>query len=133
MFTATPKGFTKANVGTRAGEEEDDVEDGKFKVSRFENKIYNAYFMLFDNSGLLRIKEKATIDEEGAVSYNIGRDVLSIFTTFRICFIANITDAVYADFVVNTTKWSDLQSYYFNVTYAPISETGCPGCRRKQI
>ena len=55
VFTATPKGFTKTTVGTRAGEEEDDVEDGTFKVSRFENKIYNAYFMLFDNSGLLRI------------------------------------------------------------------------------
>ena len=131
VFTATPKGFTKTTVGTRAGEEEDDVEDGTFKVSRFENKIYNAYFMLFDNSGLLRIKEKATINEEGAVSYNIGRDVLSIFNTFRICFIANITDAVYADFVVNTTKWSDLQSYYFDVTYAPISETGCPGVPQK--
>ena len=130
VFSAKPKGFTKANVGTRAGEGEE-VEDGKFNASRFENKIYNAYFLLFDNNGLLRIKEKATIDEEGAVSYNIGRDVLSIFTTFRICFIANITDAVYADFVVNTTKWSDLQSYYFNVTYAPISETGCPGVPQK--
>ena len=128
VFTATPKGFTKANVGTRAGEEE---EDGSFNATRFENTIYNAYFLLFDHTGLLRIKEKATINEEGAVSYNIGRDVLSIFTTFRICFIANITDAVYADFVVNTTKWSDLQSYYFNVTYAPISETGCPGVPQK--
>lgn len=128
VFTATPKGFTKTTVGTRAGEEED---DGSFNATRFENTIYNAYFLLFDNNGLLRIKEKATIDEEGAVSYNIGRDVLSIFTTFRICFIANITDAVYADFVVNTTKWSDLQSYYFNVTYAPISETGCPGVPQK--
>ena len=131
VFTATPKGFTKTTVGTRAGEEEDDVEDGTFKVSRFENKIYNAYFMLFDNSGLLRIKEKATIDEEGAVSYNIGRDVLSIFPSFRICFIANIPESVLEDFVENSTRWSDLQTYYFDITYAPISETGCPGVPRK--
>ena len=130
VFTAAPKGFVKTNVGTRAGDEED-VEDGTFKVSRFENKIYNAYFMLFDNSGLLRIKEKATIDEEGAVSYNIGRDVLSIFDSFRICFVANISDSVYGDFVVNTTTWADMQAYYFDVTYAPISETGCPGVPQK--
>ena len=131
VFTATPKGFTKTTVGTRAGEEEDDVEDGTFKVSRFENKIYNAYFMLFDNSGRLRIKEKATIDEEGAVSYNIGRDVLSIFPSFRICFIANVQESVLEDFVENSTTWSDLQTYYFDITYAPISETGCPGVPRK--
>ena len=130
VFTAAPKGFVKTNVGTRAGEEED-VEDGTFNVSRFENKIYNAYFMLFDNSGRLRIKEKATIDKEGAVSYNIGRDVLSIFDSFRICFVANISDSVYGDFVVNTTTWSDMQAYYFDVTYAPISETGCPGVPQK--
>ena len=80
VFTATPKGFTKTTVGTRAGEEED---DGSFNATRFENTIYNAYFLLFDHTGLLRIKEKATINEEGVVSYNVGRDVLSIFPTFR--------------------------------------------------
>ena len=128
VFTATPKGFTKANVGTRAGEEED---DGSFDATRFENTIYNAYFLLFDNNGLLRIKGKATINDEGAVSYNVGRDVLSIFPTFRICFLANVPESVFNDLTVNTTTWSNLETYYFDVSYAPFSETACLGVPQK--
>lgn len=129
VFTATPKGFTKATVGTRAGEEEED--DGKFNATRFENTIYNAYFLLFDHTGLLRIKEKATINEEGVVSYNVGRDVLSIFPTFRICFLANVPESVFNDLTVNTTTWSNLETYYFDVSYAPFSETACLGVPQK--
>ena len=128
VFTATPKGFTKATVGTRAGEEED---DGSFNATRFENTIYNAYFLLFDHTGLLRIKEKATINEEGVVSYNVGRDVLSIFPTFRICFLANVPESVFNDLTVNTTTWSNLETYYFDVSYAPFSETACLGVPQK--
>ena len=129
VFTATPKGFTKATVGTRAGEEEED--DGKFNATRFENTIYNAYFLLFDHNNLLRIKGKATINEEGAVSYNVGRDVLSIFQTFRICFLANVPESVFNDLTVNTTTWSNLETYYFDVSYAPFSETACLGVPQK--
>ena len=82
VFTATPKGFTKTTVGTRAGEEED---DGSFNATRFENTIYNAYFLLFDNNGLLRIKEKATIDEEGAVSYSPPSEYVSLQILQMLC------------------------------------------------
>ena len=129
VFTATPKGFTKTTVGTRAGEEEED--DGKFNATRFENTIYNAYFLLFDHNNLLRIKGKATINEEGAVSYNVGRDVLSIFPTFRICFLANVQESVYNGLTVNTTTWSDMEGSYLTVSYAQATETGCVGVPRK--
>lgn len=129
-FYAVPKNFVKTNVGTRAGEDSD-VEDGTFNVARFENKIYKAYFLLFDNTGTLRIKGQATIDEEGAVTYNIGRDVLSVYPSFRISFLANVSSAVYNNFVVDVTTWESLQNFYFDVTYAPISETGCPGVPQK--
>ena len=128
VFTATPKGFTKANVGTRAGEEED---DGSFDATRFENTIYNAFFLLFDNNGLLRIKGKAVINEEGVVSYNVGRDVLSIFPSFRICFLANVQESVYNGLTVNTTTWSDMEGSYLTVSYAQATETGCVGVPRK--
>ena len=123
-FHASPKDFVKTTVGTKA--EGDEGEDG-FDPTLFENTIYNAYFLLFDANGLLRIKGVAEVDENNAVSYSIGRDVLSIFPGFRICFLANVQESCYNDFVVNTTTWTGLQSYHFSVTYASVAETGCIG------
>ena len=123
-FHASPKDFVKTTVGTKA--EGDEGEDA-FDPTLFENTIYNAYFLLFDANGLLRIKGVAEVDENNAVSYSVGRDVLSIFPGFRICFLANVQESCYNDFVVNTTTWTGLQSYHFSVTYASVSETGCIG------
>lgn len=123
-FHASPKDFVKTTVGTKA--EGDEGEDG-FNPTVFENTIYNAYFLLFDANGLLRIKGIAEVGENNAVSYSIGRDVLSIFPSFRICFLANVVESCYNDFVVDTTTWTALQSYHFSVTYASVAETGCIG------
>ena len=129
VFSATPKGFTTANVGTKA---DGDESDEGFDRNVFENTIYNAFFLLFDNNGLLRVKGIATVNEDNkTVTYNAGRNVLSIFPSFRICFLANVQESVYNDFTVNTTKWSDLEDYYFSVSYAPFSETGSVGVPNK--
>lgn len=130
IFSATPKGFTTANVGTKAEGEED---DGRFKPEVFENTIYNAFFLLFDHNGLLRVKGIATVNEDNqTVTYNIGRDVLSIFPTFTICFLANVPESTYNnDFTVGTTTWTALQSHYLSIAYAPFSETGSVGVPQK--
>lgn len=125
MFSATTKGFTKTNVGTRAGETE-----AGFDPSAFENTVYNAYFLLFDNSGVLRVRDKASV-VDNVVTYNIGRDVLSVYENFRICFLANVQASVMNDFTVGTTTWDGLQDYYMNMSYAPFSETGCLGVPQK--
>ena len=127
VFCATPKEFVKSIVGTKAEGEEEEA----FDPTLFENTIYNAYFFLFDKNGTLRIKDKATVDPTGAVVHNIGRDVLSIYESFKIGFLANVPEAVYNDFVVNITTWSDLKNYYFDVTYATTEETGCVGVPAK--
>lgn len=123
-FHASPKDFVKTTVGTKA--EGDEGVNG-FDPTVFENTIYNAYFLLFDANGLLRIKGIAEVYENNVVSYSIGRDVLSIFPSFRICFLANVVESCYNDFVVDTTTWTALQSYHFSVTYASVAETGCIG------
>lgn len=129
VFSATPKGFTTANVGTKA---DGDESDEGFDPDVFENTIYNAFFLLFDDNGLLRVKGIAIVNEDNqTVTYNAGRNVLSIFPSFRICFLANVQESVYNDFTVNTTKWSDLEDYYFSVSYAPFSETGSVGVPNK--
>ena len=128
-FQASPKDFVKTTVGTKA--EGDEGVNG-FDPTVFENTIYNAYFLLFDANGLLRIKGIAEVGENNAVSYSIGRDVLSIFPSFRICFLANVHQSYYDDdFVVGTTTWTSLQSSYFSLTYAPVAETGCIGVPAK--
>lgn len=125
-FSATPKGFVQANVGTRAGETEG------FDPTTFENTIYNAFFLMFDHNGTLRIKEKAEVVDSSSVTYNLGRDMLNIFDRFTICFLANIPETVLTnDFTVGTTTWTDMQNYYLTMTYAPFSETGTVGVPAK--
>lgn len=125
-FSATPKGFVQANVGTRAGETEG------FDPTTFENTIYNAFFLMFDHNGTLRIKEKAEVVDSSSVTYNLGRDMLNIFKRFTICFLANIPETVLTnDFTVGTTTWTDMQNYYLTMTYAPFSETGTVGVPAK--
>lgn len=125
-FSATPKGFVQANVGTRAGETEG------FDPTTFENTIYNAFFLMFDHNGTLRIKEKAEVVDGSSVTYNLGRDMLNIFDRFTICFLANIPETVLTnDFTVGTTTWTDMQNYYLTMTYAPFSETGTVGVPAK--
>lgn len=125
-FSATPKGFVQANVGTRAGETEG------FDPKTFENTIYNAFFLMFDHNGTLRIKEKAKVVDSSSVTYNLGRDMLNIFDRFTICFLANIPETVLTnDFTVGTTTWTDMQNYYLTMTYAPFSETGTVGVPAK--
>lgn len=126
VFSATPKGFTTANVGTKA---DGDESDEGFDPNVFENTIYNAFFLLFDNNGLLRVKGIATVNEDNkTVTYNVGRNVLSIFPSSTICFLANVHQSYYDDdFVVGKTTWTSLQSSYFSLTYAPVAETGCIG------
>lgn len=125
-FSATPKGFVQANVGTRAGETEG------FDPTTFENTIYNAFFLMFDHNGTLRIKEKAEVVDNSSVTYNLGRDMMNIFDRFTICFLANIPETVLTnDFTVGTTTWADMQNYYLTMTYAPFSETGTVGVPAK--
>ena len=125
-FSATPKGFVQANVGTRAGKTEG------FDPTTFENTIYNAFFLMFDHNGTLRIKEKAEVVDSSSVTYNLGRDMLNIFDRFTICFLANIPETVLTnDFTVGTTTWTDMQNYYLTMTYAPFSETGTVGVPAK--
>lgn len=130
VFSATPKGFTTANVGTKA---DGDESDEGFDPDVFENTIYNAFFLLFDNNGLLRVKGIATVNEDNqTVTYNVGRDVLSIFSSSTICFLANVPESVYNnDFTVGSTTWTALQSHYLSVAYAPFSETGAVGVPMK--
>lgn len=125
VFAASLKGFKETALGTRAGE---DV----FIPEMFENTIYNALFMMFDHAGILRVKGNATVDSDtGMVSYNIGRDALSVFPKFTICFLANVSEDIYDDFVVNETTWNALQNYYYSVSYALYSETGTVGVPNK--
>lgn len=130
VFSATPKGFTTANVGTKA---DGDESDEGFDWEVFENTIYNAFFLLFDNNGLLRVKGIATVNEDNkTVTYNAGRNVLSIFPSSTICFLANVPGSVYNnDFTVGSTTWTALQSHYLSVAYAPFSETGAVGVPMK--
>lgn len=130
VFSATPKGFTTANVGTKA---DGDESDEGFDRNVFENTIYNAFFLLFDNKGLLRVKGIATVNEDNkTVTYNAGRNVLSIFPSSTICFLANVPESVYNnDFTVGSTTWTALQSHYLSVAYAPFSETGAVGVPMK--
>lgn len=125
VFAASLKGFKETALGTRAGE---DV----FIPEMFENTIYNALFMMFDHAGILRVKGNATVDSDtGMVSYNIGTDALSVFPKFTICFLANVSEDIYDDFVVNETTWNALQNYYYSVSYALYSETGTVGVPNK--
>ena len=126
VFSAMPSGYVPTHVGTKAGET-----STIFDYETFENTIYNAFFLLFDNSGengTLRVKEVATVDGDNAtVSYSIGRDILNVFPTARVCFIANLPASILTNLTVGTTKWSDIENFYFPINYAPTNETKCIG------
>lgn len=120
IFSAQPKGYTPTTVGTKAGE--------TFDPEVFENTIYNAYFMLFDNGGTLRMLENATVsNNKSTVSFSMKNNILEIFPNAKVCFLANVTAATISTFTVNQTTWNDIDNYYFNVTYASSSSTRCIG------
>jgi hypothetical protein len=113
--------YSQNTVGTKA-------DGGSFNPNTFEDTIYNAFFMLFDNKGVLRILDEATVNsEESTVSYSAQKNILYSYPNATICFLANITSESISTFSVNKTTWEDIDNFYLNVNYASSSSTRCIG------
>ena len=125
VISAKPTGYIPTIGGTKAQQA-----SNAFNARTFENTIYNAFFLLFDDQGILRLKEAAAVDSDNAtVSYSIEKHLLNdVFSDARICFIANIPASAVSGFTVGTTKWSNIEEHYLNVNFAPLSGDGGSGC-----
>lgn len=121
VFSAEPITYSQNTIGTKA--------DGDtFDPEIFENTIYNAYFMLFDNGGILRILESASVGSNGAtVSYSMEENILKIFPNAKVCFLANVAPTSISTFITNQTTWNDIDNFYINVSYAQSTSTKCIG------
>ena len=119
LFSAQPKGYTPTTIGTKAGE--------TFDPDVFENTIYNAYFMLFDKEGVLRMLENATVSNGSTVSFSMSKNILDIFQNAKVCFLANVPSTSISSFTVDQTTWSDIDNFYLNVSYAASTTTKCIG------
>lgn len=119
LFSAQPKGYTPTTIGTKAVE--------TFDPDVFENTIYNAYFMLFDKSGILRMLENATVTNGSTVSFSMRRNILDIFPNAKVCFLANVPSTSISKFTVDQTTWNDIDNFYLNVNYAASTTTKCIG------
>ncbi len=119
LFSAQPKGYTPTTIGTKAVE--------TFDPDVFENTIYNAYFMLFDKSGILRMLENATVSNGSTVSFSMRRNILDIFQNAKVCFLANVPSTSISKFTVDQTTWNDIDNFYLNVNYAASTITKCIG------
>lgn len=119
LFSAQPKGYTPTTIGTKAVE--------TFDPDVFENTIYNAYFMLFDKEGVLRMLENATVSNGSTVSFSMSKNILDIFQNAKVCFLANVPSTSISSFIVDQTTWSDIDNFYLNVSYAARTTTKCIG------
>ena len=120
VFSAMPLGYSPTTVGTKAVD--------SFDPSTFENTIYNAYFMLFDNGGVLRMLENATVsDNKSSVSFSMKNNILKIFPNAKVCFLANVPSTSISTFVVDQTTWNDIDNFYLSVSYAESAATKCVG------
>ena len=119
LFSAQPKGYNITTVGTKAAE--------TFDPDVFENTIYNAYFMLFDGSGILRVLDNATVSNGATVSYSIKETILDIFPNAKVCFLANVPSTSISSFTVDETTWDEIDNFYLSVNYAASTTTKCIG------
>ena len=119
LFSAQPKGYTPTTIGTKAGE--------TFDPDVFENTIYNAYFMLFDKEGVLRMLENATVSNGSTVSFSMSKNILDIFQNAKVCFLANVPSTSISSFTVDQTTWSDIDNFYLNLGHAASTTTKCIG------
>ena len=114
-FVARPVSYDKLNVGTKATSAE---------IAAWENNIYTAFFMVFDNSGN-RIIYRDLSPSSGHLT-SIPSQTLQAdkrYTNAKVCYLVNVS----SEYASSLNTYALLTSTPISIEYAPISLTGCIG------
>ena len=112
---ARPVSYDNLNVGTKATSAE---------IAAWENNIYTAFFMVFDNSGN-RIIYRDLSPSSGHLT-SIPSQTLQAdkrYTNAKVCYLVNVS----SEYASSLTTYTLLTSTPISIEYAPISSTGCIG------
>lgn len=114
-FVARQISYDKMNVGTKATSSE---------IAAWENNIYTAFFMVFDNSGN-RVLFRNLSPESGHLSSIESQTIMSnkALTSATVCYVINIP----IETAGGLDTYTKLQNLRLPIEYAPVASTGCVG------
>ena len=95
------------------------VETKSLNLSKFETEVKSIYFIVFDSEG-----RRIALKEGNIGSMSVEFSSEEPYKDATVCCLANMRQSFVRDTLLTL---SDLYNTHYEVSYAPIEETGCVG------